>query len=165
MTRLYPQSFLSVSDYKFEPDTGEVAGLQEDLENLKTLIESDTTEDAAVMRAETVVDLFNMEWLHDSVEMDDAYLDQIGLLLSSAREDVMTLMVRENYNETTKEWLALTSYNLINAEIKLARLSESNWASRRELDHEFRRMHQDLANSIDHFNTFFERRVSLGSEQ
>lgn len=165
MTWFYPQSFFSVADYAFEPDSGEVAGYQEDLDVLEESIGSDSTKDTAVMRAESVYYFYNLRWLREPVDMDDNLMEKTSLMLSSAREDVMNLMVRENYNEASREWLALTSYNLINAEIRLARLSESNWHSRKELNYEFRRVHQSIANSLDHFNTFFERRATLGSEQ
>ncbi|WP_277673803.1 hypothetical protein [Piscibacillus halophilus] len=167
MTWLYPQSSFSVVGYSYTPDRGEVTGFKENFEELQELVESSSYDDDAAFRLRSINKMFEMDWLTSSepVKMDEQLLNKMGNFVSSSREEVTQLLVREEYNQHTREWLALTLHNMVSAEGWIAELRSDRWKSRRELDHTYRKLHQSFARSLDTFRTFYERRSNLESEQ
>ncbi|MDQ0159994.1 hypothetical protein J2S77_001981 [Alkalibacillus salilacus] len=167
MTWFYPYSMLSIhKSYSFTPDSVVVENYAEDLkifneayeEDLEALESADNI-DLTVDRTQYLLPMYEQDWLtsDDTVEMDKEKLDKMLFEVKNGREYLLELMVRKDYSEDQKDYLANVISGLLSLEDQLIDLKNGTAESRKTLNSQIRNVQSSFESNFMVFKTFYER--------
>ncbi|MHA6252527.1 hypothetical protein [Oceanobacillus sp. CAU 1775] len=167
MTWFYPFSIFSINkSYSFTADPVTVDEYTRELNEFITSFENDLEEafgedniNLTLDRTRYLASIFEQEWISskDPIKMDLDMLSNNLDEVKSARNALLELIVREDYNYEQREYLVGSIDSLLSVEEQINKIKMSSFSTRSTLNRQFRNLHVSFISQLTFYEIFYEQ--------
>ncbi|WP_173915250.1 hypothetical protein [Halobacillus sp. Marseille-Q1614] len=160
MSWFFPYSPFSIyKSYIYKPDPVVAEGYAQDLNTFKNTYNPSTTDDNRTNNMnQYIVPLFEQDWLihKDKAKMGNPQIESFLIEVKEARQNLLSLLVEEDYTREEREYLMITVEGLLGLEESIVDLKFSHSESRSTINRQFRNLHVSYINTFGRYATFYE---------
>jgi len=160
---LYPYSFLSVQKMvSFTSDELVVQEYNENLNDFRGIHEENAREDLVNYRTESILQMYNQNWLTNEETVQIHYQDIDTMLneVKNARSFLLELAFLEGYSQAAKEYLKLNIQQCIAIEEAIIALKNSTFSSKTALNLQLKNLQGAFEITLDTYVSFYQDYLS-----